>query len=143
MHGNDFGTGLMMSENSPQYSKDDGLALALGTGVLIACWDFFLMFRAWVVTTEAEIIGANIVFVLVGLLPWIGIVGSFRRKAWGPWMLIIGPIIAPTGFFFMVYASWQGMLAVVVLTFMPTIVIGTVLLKLIRRRAMRQPQHLG
>ncbi|HEV7519622.1 MAG TPA: hypothetical protein VGP89_00885 [Candidatus Angelobacter sp.] len=112
---------------------DQWLLPTLGAGSLIACWDFWVMFRAWFVLRQPDLIGGNIMFFFLGILPLVGMIGSFRRKLWGPKILIICPLAASTGFLFLSNVDWQTILFVGLLYLGPMAAIGIILFNLIQR----------
>jgi len=61
----------------------DGLRPAVLAAVIVALLEFVLLFRAWVVASQKKVVGANILFFFLGVLPWFGIVASARRRLWG------------------------------------------------------------
>jgi hypothetical protein len=116
---------------------DQWLLLALGAGSLVAIWDSWVMFRGWVVLRQPDLIGGNIMFFFLGILPLVGMIGSYRRKLWGPKILIICPLAASTAFLFLSNVDWQTILFVSLLYLGPMAVIGVILFKLIPRVQMR------
>jgi hypothetical protein len=112
---------------------DQWLLLALGVGSLVASFDFWMMFRAWFVASQADFIGMNILFLFLGVMPLVGMIGSFRRRQWGPRILMISPLAASTAFLFLPYVDWRTFLFVSLLYLGPMAAVGIVILKLIQR----------
>ncbi len=107
----------------------------LAIGFLIAAWNSVLMFRAWVVAPQAEVMGAHIFFFFLGVAPWIGMIAAARRKRWGAWIVLISPLVALTGLAFTKNTEWETILIVMTITVGPAVFIGAILLK-----AMSQPR---
>jgi hypothetical protein len=106
------------------------LRIILVLGFFVACWNFVLMFRGWVVAPQAEVVGANILFVFLGIVPWIGMIAASFRKSWGAWIVLTSPIVALTGLAFTKNAEWMQIMTVMAMTVGPTVIIGAVLLKM-------------
>jgi hypothetical protein len=117
-------------------TADQWLLLALGAGSLVAIWDFWVMFRGWVVLRQPDLIGGNIMFFFLGILPLVGMIGSLRRRLWGPKILMISPLAASTAFLFLSNVDWRTILFVSLLYLGPMAAIGTILFKLIQRIQM-------
>jgi hypothetical protein len=112
---------------------DQWLLLALGAGSLVAIWDSWVMFRGWVVLRQPDLIGGNIMVFFLGILPLVGMIGSYRRKLWGPKILIICPLAASTAFLFLLYVDWRTILFVSLLYLGPMAAIGIILFKLMQQ----------
>jgi hypothetical protein len=137
--GQDEGQGVKtrvadMSHASSDSPNSPTLRIILGAGFLIACWNFLFMFRGWVVASEAEITGANILFIFLGVVPWFGLIAASRRKRWGAWIVLISPLLALTGLVFTKNDEWAPILIAMGITVVPTVVIGVVLLKVVGRQ---------
>ena len=52
-------------------------------------------------SSQAEVVGAFIMFVSIGVVSLVGVGGSMFRKWWGPWLLIVGPLFSVVGFHFL------------------------------------------
>jgi hypothetical protein len=105
--------------------------IILGTGFLIAAWNFVLMFRGWVVAPQAEVMGAHIFFFFLGVAPWIGMIAAARRKRWGAWIVFLSPFVSLTGLAFTDNTEWEQTLIVTAITVGPAVFIGAILLKAI------------
>jgi hypothetical protein len=70
-------------------------------GTLAALWNFTVMLRAWLLSTQRDVASAFTMFVFLGLVPVVGVVASMLRKRWGPWLLIAGPMCSLIGFPFL------------------------------------------
>ena len=119
----------MMSQASSELQHPPVSRIILGTGFLIAAWNFVLMFRGWVVAPEAEVMGAHIFFFFLGVAPWIGMIAATRRKRWGAWIALISPLISLTGLAFTNNTEWEQTLIVMAITVGPAVFIGAILLK--------------
>ena len=125
----------MAHDSMPVSSPHDRTALrsAIFVGVFITTWNFILMFRGWVVASQAELLGANIFFLFLGVVPWIGLIASACRSQTGPLILICSPIVALAGLFFTKNDEWQTVLLAMLITVGPALAIGLVLRNLLRR----------
>jgi hypothetical protein len=126
-----------MTTSTSGFHKSNRFRLALAVGCLIALWNFVLMFRGWVVASQAELVGANILFLFLGLVPWIGLIASGRGNPVGPWILTISPLLALTGLFFTRNAEWKTPLFAMLITAAPAIAIVLVLLTLSRQYSVK------
>jgi len=124
---------MAMTTSTSGFHKSARFRFALVVGCLITFSNFILMFRGWVVASQAEVMGANILFFFLGLLPWIGLISSGRGNSAGPWISTISPLLALTGLFFTNNAEWMTMLLVMLITAVPALAIGLVLLTLSRK----------
>jgi hypothetical protein len=118
-----------MSQPPSELQQPRAPRLTLGAGFLIAAWNFVLMFRAWVVAPEAEVMGAHIFFFFLGVAPCIGMIAAARRKRWGAWVALISPLVALTGLAFTKNTEWEQLLIVMAITVGPAVFIGAMLLK--------------
>lgn len=123
---------MSQASSEPQHSRVS--RITLGIGFLIAAWNFLLMFRAWVVAPQAEVMGAHIFFFFLGVAPWIGMIGAARRKRWGAWIVLISPLVALTGLAFTKNTEWETILIVMTITVGPAVCIGAILLNAISSR---------
>jgi hypothetical protein len=90
--------------DAPDRREREWLIITLGAGCLIAGWDFCMMFSAWVVTSQAEIIAGNIFFFCLGVMPPIGIIGYrpwLHRQGFYFYLMLSGERL-----FLPVYFSW-------------------------------------
>ena len=115
----------------------DGMGAAVAAAVIVALLESILLFRAWVVASEKEVVGANIFFFFLGVLPWFGIVASARRKLWGPRLVVSSALIATTGLFFTRNGDWQGLLIASCIMFIPTIGVGLLLNRCLQKTVAR------
>ena len=63
-----------MTTSTFGFHKSARFQFALVVGCLLTFSTFVLMFRGWVVASEAEVMGANILFFFLELVPWIGLI---------------------------------------------------------------------
>lgn len=126
-----------MTANIPEVRSSFPFRFVLVMGFLVAGWNFVLMFRGWVVASQAEVAGATILFVFLGVVPWIGLVATARARSVGPWILTISPLVALVGLLFTNNAEWETLLLVTLITAVPAITIGLVLLWLSRSNPVK------
>jgi len=124
---------VTMSQPSLERQHPRVSRIILGTGFLIAAWNFVLMFRGWVVAPEAEVMGAHIFFFFLGVAPWIGMIAATCGKRWGAWIVFIIPFVSLTGLAFIKITEWEQILMLITITVGPAVCIGAILLKAITR----------
>jgi hypothetical protein len=119
-----------MPTASSKSQRSFEMRISLSAGFLVACWDFILMFRGWVVAPQSELAGANILFFFLGVLPLFGTIAAMFRKRWGAWVMIFSPLLALTGLIFTKNEDWLPIVIVMAITVGPTVALGVILLRL-------------
>jgi hypothetical protein len=125
-------------------SKRDALAVGtVAVDVISAIWNFISMFSAWVVASQKDSIGMNILFLFTGVMPIIGVTAGIFRKRWAAWILFAAPLVSSFAFPFLSKIELRVVVLFVAVYFLPVIVAGLGFFYLTRTRQIRGSETVG